>query len=157
MKHIILTTTLCALTATQAMALSCVKPDVANAFKGAMASDLNYVVLKGTFAFTPPAKTQKPQAETIEAEFSGRLLTDQGFTQQVAAPLTINLTCAGEWCADMSPNTSYVTFVENRDSKLVLDVSPCYALTFKELPIEEIKRLENCAQGGACEGLAETR
>lgn len=150
MKQLILSATLVALTANQAMALSCVKPDVADAFKAAVDSDRSYVVVRGKFAFTPPEKTDKPQAVTIDAQFEGRLLTEAGFVQQVAAPLEIDLTCSGEWCAELAPDTDYIAFIENRDNSLVFEVAPCYALTFKEPAIEDVKRLENCAQGGAC-------
>ena len=151
MKHIILGTTLTLAMTTQAFALSCAVPDMADAFQNASASDKNYVVLKGTFQFKPPAPSDAPQAESFDADFAGRLLTGKGFTEQVGADVQVTLTCAGEWCADMVPNTEYVTFVENRDNTLYLDVSPCYGFTFKDPDAEAVKRLENCARGGVCE------
>lgn len=151
MKHLILATTLTAFCATQANALSCLQHDVAQAFKDASASDLTYVVLNGKFAFTPPPKSQLPEPVTVDAIFSGRLLTGAGFTQQVEAPVEIDMVCAGSWCAEIEPDTTYIAFVEQRDDTLVFEAGPCYDLSFKEPEVEDVKRLENCAQGGACE------
>lgn len=150
MKNIILAATLVAVTASQASALSCMPPDVANAFKEASDSVLTYVVLKGKFAFTPEPKSETPEPVTVDSVFSGRLLTGAGFTQQVSANVEIDMTCLGDWCADVQPDTDYIAFVEQYETRLVFAVSPCYGLAFKEPAIEDVKRLENCAQGGAC-------
>ena len=151
MKHIILGTTLTLAMTTQAFALSCIAPDMADAFQKASSSDKSYVVLKGTFQFEPPAPSDTPQAITFDADFAGRLLTTKGFTQQVGADVQITLTCSAEWCAEMSANTEYVAFVENRENALFLDVTPCYGFTFKKPAAERVKQLENCARGGACQ------
>lgn len=154
MKKIFAAAALTALSVNQAAALSCLKPDVAEAYLTAAASDLSYVVLKGKFAFTPPPKTDEPQPKTVEATFGGRLLTGAGFTQQVSAPVKINLLCEASWCADLQPDTDYIAFVENRDNEeLIFDVGPCYGFAFQEPSQEDTKRVENCAQGGACERL----
>lgn len=154
MKNIILATALVAVSASQASALSCIKPDVAIAFKKASDSDLSYVVLKGQFRFTPPADTAEPQAQTVETEFRGRLMTNAGFTQTVGAPITVNMNCAGSWCATIEPNVEYIAFVEQSETTLTFEVGPCYGLAFKEPDVDAVKRLENCAQGGACEPLS---
>ena len=151
MKRILLAFTLAASTANQGLALSCLKPDVANAFAEASASERSYVVLKGSFAFEPLPELDTPAVRTVEATFSGRLLTSAGFTKQVSAPLTITLECEASWCARLEPDTPYISFVENHnDEELIYNVSPCYGFTFSEPDQEQIKRLENCAQGGAC-------
>ncbi|MDA8746835.1 hypothetical protein N9M66_01345 [Litoreibacter sp.] len=150
MKQIILAATLVAVSASQASALSCIRPDVANAYQQASASDLTYVVLNGQFAFDPVPKSELPEPATAEATFSGRLLTSAGFTQQVAVNVTINMNCAGNWCAEVQPGLDYIAFVEQHPTRLIFEVSPCYDLAFKEPAIEDVKRLENCAQGGAC-------
>jgi len=152
MKTLITATALTALTVTQAAALSCLKPDVAEAYQTAAESDLSYVVLKGKFAFTPPPETDEAIDQTLEANFRGRLLTNAGFTQQVSAPVAVNLRCLSVWCASIQPDTEYIAFVENQGGeKLIFDVDPCYGLAFFEPSQEDTKRVENCAQGGACE------
>ena len=154
MRKILTAAVLTALSVNQAAALSCLKPDVAEAFQTAAASELSYVVLKGKFAFTAPPKTDEPQTRTIEATFDGRLLTGSGFTQQVSAPVEVNLRCEASWCADLQPETDYIAFVENQNNeKLIFDVGPCYGFAFQEPSQEDTKRVENCAQGGACERL----
>jgi hypothetical protein len=154
MKTLITAAVLSALTVTQATALSCLKPDVAEAYQTAATSALSYVVLKGTFAFTPPPETDEIKDKTIETKFEGRLLTSAGFTQQVSAPVEVNLRCLSQWCANIQPDTEYIAFVENDNGeKLTFDVDPCYGLAFFEPTQEDTKRVENCAQGGACERL----
>ncbi len=150
MKNIILAATLFAVTTSQASALSCIKPDVATAFEDASASDLSYVILKGTFDFEASPDTTQPEARTVDSQFTGRLLTSAGFTQTVSAPIEVDMTCAGEWCAQIEPATEYIAFVERRDDSLVFEVGPCYAFAFQTPELEAVKRLENCAQGGAC-------
>ncbi len=153
MKQLILAATLVAVSASQASALSCIRPDVANAFKEASASDLTYVVLKGKFAFdaVPEADTLAPKPVSVDATFSGRLLTGAGFTQQVTVAAEIRMNCAGSWCARIQPDTDYIAFVEQYPTELKFEVGPCYGLAFREPALEDVKRLENCAQGGACE------
>lgn len=151
MKNLILATTLLAVSASQASALSCIRPDVTDAFKTASASDLTYFVVHGGFQFTPPPKSDAPETKTVEADFSGRLLTGAGFTQEVAAPITINMTCEASWCAEIEPEAEYIAFIEQQDDALVFRVGPCYGLAFKDPALDDVKRLENCAQGGACE------
>lgn len=154
MKTLITAAALTALTVTQATALSCLKPDVAEAYQTAAASEVSYVVLKGKFTFTPLPKTNEAKDRTIEAEFTGRRLTGAGFTQQVSAPVDVTLRCLAEWCGSIQPDTEYIAFVENRDGeKLIFDVDPCYDLAFYEPSEEDTKRVENCAQGGVCERL----
>ncbi|MEM9581770.1 MAG: hypothetical protein AAGA08_01505 [Pseudomonadota bacterium] len=152
MKKLILATTLATLSANQAIALSCVKSDVAGAFQAASASDLVYVVLKGKFAFNavPEADKLNPEAVSTDSVFSGRLLTGAGFTQQVRVAVTLNMDCAASWCARITPDTDYIAFVEQTETELTFNVDPCYSFAFKEPEQEAVKRLENCAQGGAC-------
>lgn len=157
MKSFALAALVAGLTASQASALSCLRPDVAQAFLDASSADQTYVVLKGAFDFAPLPKKEKPTAETVAATFSGRLLTGTGFTQKVSAPVQIELTCSGMWCAEMEPQQEMIAFVQNlNDEKLVFEVGPCYELAFVEPSQEDVKRLENCAQGGACEPRSQT-
>ncbi len=139
------------LLATQASALSCLKPDVAKAFNEASSSDLTYVIVKGSFAFTAPERVTTPEPQTLEAQFTGRLLTDAGFTQSVTAPVTLDLICSGDWCGTLEPQTDYIAFIENdNNERLVFSVDACGSLAFKQPTQEDIKRVENCAQGGQC-------
>ena len=158
MKYFLAPLALGALFANEAVALSCLRPDVVNAFHEASDSDKRYVVLKGQFAFAPVEEKQPPAEASVDADFSGRLLTASGFTQQVTAPVTINLTCAGQWCAKLEPNLDMIAFVEETANEgLEFNVGPCYPFTFIDPSLEDVKRLENCAQGGACKPVSQAR
>jgi len=136
-----------------ALALSCVKPDVAEAFARASESEKNYVVLLGQFAFTPPQKTDG-ESITLDSQFEGKLLTNTGFSEDIVVPSGIALNCSGPWCPEISPATDYIAFVEQSDAKLTFVVGPCYGFAFEEPTDDTIARLEQCAAGGNCDILA---
>ena len=97
-----------------ALALSCIRPDPARSFTKAAESEDRYVVLLGTFAL--PDDFTQPDGRTIKqssavSRFSGRLMTGEGFNEEVSADLTIELSCSGDWCGDIKPDTTYLAYV----------------------------------------------
>ena len=158
MKHTLFTALVLATASTQASALSCARPDVVRTFQEAAASNKTYFVIHGDFTISGDAPNPAPVAQSFEASFSGRLLTKAGFTQQVAFPLTVNATCAGDWCGKLELDAKYVAFVESpEEQKFVLELDACSSLAIRLPDQDAIKRLENCAQGGACEPAPATR
>lgn len=140
--------------ANPAYALSCMKPDVAQAYGMASQSAKTYVVLKGVFSFEdalPPAVRENPQSLNLEAQFAGQLLTARGFTEDVAAPVEITLTCAGPWCATLNPASTHLAFVEVEGRQLRMTVGPCYQSLFADPANDTLKRIEQCAASGPCE------
>jgi len=154
MRHALLTALAVAMMPTQTSALSCERPDTVRAFKEASASDKTYFVLHGAFSFSESDSATGSAATSFDARFSGRLLTGAGFTQQVGFPLTVNATCAGDWCGKLEQGVKYVAFIENPgEQTFVLEVDACSSLAIRNPEPNAIKRLENCAQGGACKTL----
>lgn len=154
MRYALLTALALVIIPTQTVALSCARPDSVRAFKEASASDKTYFVLHGAFSFSEGDGATGNAPTSFDANFSGRLLTNAGFTQQVDFPLTVNATCAGDWCGKLEQGAKYVAFIENPDEQtFLLDVDACSSLAIRNPEPEAIKRLENCAQGGACETL----
>jgi hypothetical protein len=142
------------LTASQAMALSCMPPDVARGFNQIASSNQTYVVLNGTFSFAarpPRGDEQRPQTQSYAAKFNGTLLTGNGFTDEISDVLvTINSNCAASWCGDITPGIDYIAFVEQNGRNLTLQAEPCTIFAYPEPTQEQIQRVEDCAAGKAC-------
>lgn len=133
-----------------ALALSCVRPDIAASFNRASDSEKEYVVLLGQFDFAPPQKIEG-KTITVESQFRGKLLTRAGFSEGVEVPTEIEMTCLGPWCSEVRPGTDYIAFVEQSETALNFIVGPCYGFAFEEPNDDTIARLEQCAAGGTCE------
>lgn len=142
------------LTVSQAAALSCARPDIARDFQRIATSDKTYVVLNGTFSFAtrPPREDkQGPQTQSYAAIFNGKLLTGNGFTDDVAEVLvTINSNCSASWCGDITPDARYIAFVEQDGQKLTLQAEACPTYAFFEPTPETVEQIEACAAGGDC-------
>lgn len=142
------------LTASQAAALSCLAPDVARGFNQIAASEKTYVVLHGSFSFAkrpPRSEEQRPQTQSFGSKFTGKLLTGNGFTDEVADVLVnINSNCAASWCGEITPNAEYIAFVEQDGRSLTLQAEACPTFAFFEPTSEMISQVEDCAAGRDC-------
>lgn len=141
------------LTAGPVLALSCARPDAAQSFQNAASSTESYVILSGTFSFEAPPETPDGvniKEASAEARFEGLLLTGNGFTDEVAANVTVNLTCLGEWCGGVKPDTPYLAFVEQSENTLTWQIDPCNWSAFETPTQEMIDTITTCAGGGDC-------
>ncbi len=77
------------LTASQAQALSCMRPDAAASFDQASASEFPYLVLTGTLTAPPASGTTESKPVSLLGTLTGQGLTADGFT----APLTATSSC----------------------------------------------------------------
>ncbi|MEP5760888.1 MAG: hypothetical protein ABJ327_16565 [Litoreibacter sp.] len=135
----------------QASALSCTAIDMASSYAKVAESSTSYVILSGTFKFaTRPEAGETPREEKFLTQFSGKLLTSDGFTDEVAGPVTIHTTCQASWCGKMTPDTPYLAFVEQDQTRLNLMVGPCPQTAFFEPTQEMLDEIVACAQGGDC-------
>ena len=150
-----------------ALALSCVRPDLARTMESAKASDDLYYIFVGTFE-TPPQPKQDydpglgtqfpfkpPLARSVPARFDGIGLSQmpQYDSQLRAMPVQINLTCAGPWCASVpTPGKPVIAFVKARQNQPpLLEIGPCpnYVFSLREPVMQspepkQIKRLRQC-------------
>lgn len=141
-------------TTSQAAALSCLTPDVVRGFNQIAASEKTYVVLHGSFAFSSrPSREgeQRPETQSFGSQFTGKLLTGNGFTDDVTNVLVnINSNCAASWCGEITPNADYIAFVEQDGRRLTLQAEACPTFAFFEPTPEMISQIETCAAGGNC-------
>lgn len=152
MKNLIPTALMIALSASPVFALSCIQPDAARMFTQAAESDKSFVILHGTFDFAarPEVTTDNPRAENYLTKFKGLLLTGNGFTDSVEAPVTVNTTCVASWCGKMSPDKPYLAFVEQVGRQLTLNVGPCPDSALQKPTDAMLKQIVACAKGDDC-------
>lgn len=152
-KYITIAATAFAIAAGPANALSCLPTHPVAAYNAVAKAKESFVILHGEFDFDVkkvPDVNAPPVEASIQTEFKGKLLTGKGFTDDVEAPVTLTLSCAGPWCARLSPKTDYLAFVLQKDNKLTFNVDPCYAFAFSNPDDKYIKAIEQCAAGGDC-------
>lgn len=142
-----------AIAAGPASALSCQRPHAVAAFNAVSEAKESFVVLHGEFDFSSkklPDVSGPPVDVEIATIFNGKLLTGGGFTDEIKVPVTVSLSCAGPWCARLSPNTDYLAYVLQTKDELIFSVDPCYAFAFANPEPKTIAQIEQCAAGGEC-------
>ena len=152
-KFLTIAATAFALAAGPASALSCLPTHPVAAFNAVAEADQSFFVLHGEFEFDVkkvPDVNAPPLAVTIPTLFKGKLLTGDGFTDDIEVPVTLLLDCAGPWCARMSPKTDYLAYVLKTEDELIFNVDPCYAFAFSNPEAKYIAAVEQCAAGGDC-------
>lgn len=146
--------------ATQASALSCLRPDSARTFQFASDAEENYVVLMGTFDFDVPQRPRSntinnPQTVVVPARFDGMFLGATGFKSEAEFDLTIAFTCAGSWCGSIPPNAGeLLAFVEQTEDGFFLEVDACGSNTFSDPRNGPMQQVESCMRGEGCEEAA---
>ncbi|WP_293573595.1 hypothetical protein [Phaeobacter sp.] len=149
----------CALMAAgPAAALSCLPWGASDGYLQAEASDRAFLVVAGTLHFDQSALPQAPAQDpnnvppetAIAARLAGAQLTSKGFSQPVDLALTLNIRCLGPWCGSAEDGQSYLAFVEQRPTGLVLDMRPCGGAGFADPEGTAAAEVLTCHQGGPC-------
>ena len=144
-----------ALFATQAGALSCIRPDPIRSFQVAAGAEAEYLILRGQFTFDP---SLLPQSEVssglvlprpIPAQFAGQSLTTDGFTNPISGLITIMPVCISAFCGGLTPGVEVIAFARKQDSIYVVEADPCSAWVFTPDPVTEAA-LAACVRGEPC-------
>lgn len=140
---------LATLNAGSVQALSCVRPDPTLVYNWAHVSEDLYYAAVGRIEFTSRAQREDGPQE-FSATLVGKSLTTNGFTADIATPLTVKTTCAGPWCGGLAPGQDYLMVLRQDDGAFVLDVGPCPTTTMANPTARQIQTFENCAKGKSC-------
>lgn len=146
---------LCFVFPVQAVALSCLPPDIARTYAEAKQSEKLYLVVRGKLSFNEarlPKTDWKNQQDTpentaIRARLNGQSLGRSGFNTKFASNVTLNVRCFGPWCGGIASGTRVVAFVEKNDSGYSVEITPCGGLTFAEPSNGQIDQLINLHRG----------
>ncbi len=148
-----------AVMAPPAVALSCLKPEVAASYWMAAESETAYVVLWGEFDFVPgadpapppPGVIERTPAEPVIAAFSGRSLAADGFTAVHSGPVILAPECLASWCGGFPEPGQALVFAEVTGTGAYrVTLGPCGGWFFADPREADIRRVETCHRGGPC-------
>ena len=142
-----------------ALALSCMRPDVATSYRDAADSADSYLVVLGRLTHDEPASAETMRnpdrvddpPQTFEARIAGHFLNGESFGGDIAVPVTVTVGCVSVWCAPVPPAEAEVlAFVRHDAEGYYLDVGPCGGRYFTDPTQEQIDRVLACHAGGDC-------
>ncbi|MEM8822358.1 MAG: hypothetical protein AAGF30_02005, partial [Pseudomonadota bacterium] len=138
-----------------AMALSCMRPSVAQTFQTLNAAEETYVIVHGTFEPLPGGPTEPAgdvndrQSYDLQARFRGDLATAMGFDRSIDVIVTVEIGCAGPWCGTV-PEGDVIAFLERREEGFAFSAGPCPFGALPATPEAEALAL-SCLRAGPCE------
>ncbi len=147
------------LVATPVAGLSCLPHSVTDTYQRLDAQDTRYVVVHGTLSFDqglvptvdPANQASTPQSTEIPAHFVGKSLGKKGYTRDFATDLTLDLRCAGPWCAGAKTGTDYLAFLaRNTEGEFRVTLGPCGGDGFADPTAEQLEQAHTCFTGGPC-------
>jgi len=148
-----------ALFASQAVALSCIQPDVNRSFNGWVESEDTYYIGVGALTpigdlpeipspFDPANNFEPPEPVTASYLFSGELL-DGELGQSFEMPITVRVTCIASWCGNF-PQDGTEGLMALRGAgvfNLTLDMNACPGSIF---PADTRGTVNACMRSGRC-------
>ncbi|KAB7614652.1 hypothetical protein F9L33_08420 [Amylibacter sp. SFDW26] len=138
--------------ASQAAALSCVRPNIGRTFNNVAASKDIYVMGQGTLTATGKIpKYQQSVERQITTEFTGVFYGVSGALRERTVLVTVDTICFASWCGSF-PKTDekMIVFLKKSPSGYRLESNPCDG-HFKIAPtIKEIRILQKCLKKGEC-------
>lgn len=147
-----------ALSASPALSLSCMRPDVVRMFEYARDSDDIYYVIKGRLTPSKPYAIPEPKTSApgdlpstadTPVGINGMGLGSHSFSVSVEVGATVRLKCLSVWCAGPPPESELLMIVKKSNEDLVLDVGPCGG-TAIPWSAEAEKRLLECHRSDSC-------
>jgi hypothetical protein len=132
----------------QAAALSCLRPDVQNAFAEANAAPETYVVVLGEFSGGPGPRaggTTGGEERTYTARFSGHLMNRDGKARSIDREVTVREGCAASWCSELATGQQVLTFLQvDTGAAPLLALGPCYPDFFTSPTQAQLEVVKQC-------------
>ena len=139
----------------EAAALSCAPPDPVASFVQLSEVPEPYVVWLGQMAFDEGLLPEgidndPPPPPPIPARFVGRGLTPEGFTNPVAAAVTLQPVCLGPWCGGAASGETVMAFVRMDGAVPLIEAGPCGGRIFPDPSEADIAAVTACIRGETC-------
>ena len=140
--------------ATQANALSCLRPDLAKTFDRLHASEDVYRIVVGTLDIpNRPKSSLKPEPAKANGVFKGQYLGLNGLGKEQRFDVTVETTCIAAWCGNFpEPTGRRLIFLKQSESGPTLTISACPDGTFVIPTAKKIGFLSKCLRNGKCIG-----
>jgi hypothetical protein len=141
--------------ATQATALSCMRPDPVRSYNTAADAEELYLVALGKVSFDasklPKAEgNTSPERTRIPARIEGKALSKTGFDYPFERDITVEVLCFGPWCGGGVPGETYLAFLRKTEEGYVMTADPCWSMAFSQPSQEDISRVVQCHKTGRC-------
>ncbi|WP_121631191.1 hypothetical protein [Tropicibacter alexandrii] len=143
-----------ALFAAPAWSLSCMRPDLVEAFKEVQADSAEWVIVRGRFSFDE-SRLPEPMSgkdTTLPARIDGKALSRKGFTTPFADDVSVHVTCSGPWCGTLGAGVSYIAFLRKTGDDYTTVASACPSSLFFHAGKPAEKALTACLRGRCPEG-----
>lgn len=145
----------CLLWVDAALALSCMRPDVARSYQAAAEARESYVVVLGRLEFDTArlprsGENGAPAHSHIPARVTGKGLTLAGFETPFRTGITLDAQCLGPWCAAPPSGRKAMMFLRKGPGGYLLEEGPCGGHIFAEPTPGQIERVLRCHRGGPC-------
>lgn len=152
MKRLAVLTGLCVVLASQAAALSCLKPNIGRTFNFVQESADTFSMALGTVTAKgriPKYVEGKPRY--IPSKFKGVFLGSNGQSKEHEIDITVDAICVVHWCGGF-PETDedMLVFLKKTDVGYRLESNPCGG-NYKIAPTpKEVRTLQKCMRRGKC-------
>lgn len=91
-----------------------------------------------------------PALTRIPARIKGKSLTRKGFKNRFNRKITLELHCAGPWCASARSGKTALTFLKQTDQGYTLTIAPCAANAFFDPDRAALEQTKDCYLNGNC-------
>ena len=155
MKTLILSVLL-ACTATQSIALSCMRPDPVQSFHRATEVPEPIYILHGRLTFDesllPVGMVNTPREPApIPARFEGMGLTLNGFTSRFERQVVLQSICFGPWCGREVSGEDSLLFAKVVGDQIIIESDPCGGNVFYDPTQDVLDQMTSCIRGEVCE------
>ena len=147
-----------ALVASDAAALSCMQPTIADSFARAERVPEDIYILKGTLTFD---EARLPETDMlndgwtpppIAAEFRGFALNRGGFTTRYDRDVLLQPLCVGPWCGGAASGEVAIMFAKVLGDDLVIDAPACGGTIFYNVTRAMEQEAVACMNGDCSAG-----
>lgn len=146
----VLLTVAALLAASQAQALSCIRPDPVTSFDHANTSVSPYMVMTGTLTAPPASGMTESKPVSLMAKLTGQGLAQDGFTAAFDGDVVLQVTCAGPWCGTLPASGPVVAFARIDGEIPVIEMDACGRWLFTAPDQATLDRLIACMEDGRC-------
>lgn len=159
MQHLIFSTLCMCLVATQSVALSCIRPDIARTFNNAADLPYDITILIGRIVAEEDAFNGAGAAGLArhsafhKGTFAGYQIGPNGRSADLTTAITVEKGCIASWCGDVPSDPETIFFTSSAqgigEDGLLATFGACGGDAFPATAAN-METLQSCLSGGPC-------